>query len=555
MLSVHLSLLDSFIVVAYFLVTIALGVWFGRKRIRSADDLFLADREATWPLIGASLFSANISSQQFVGQAGLAYAIGLAAGAFQLEGAMAFVFLAVFFIDVYLSLGLRTAPEFFERRYNTGSRVFISAINIATILAGGITPSLYAGGIVLSGLFVHGAGLGFGAAVAIIAAAAGTYTILGGLRSVLWTDLLQAGLLVCGGIVTFVVTLSRAGGWAAVLATHDATGMSRWTVIQPWDHPFGWLPLLTGGMVLAIRGHCTDQDYVQRALSARSVYHSKMGVLFGGFLKVSALFIVAAPGVIAAQLLPGLAHPDDAYARLVSTYVPTGLAGLVLAGLLAAILGTVAAGLSGAASLLSYDFVQRFRPGISNRGRILIGRILMGASLGLCTLLAPGIRDYPSLFDYLVELWSLAAPPVFICVVAGVFTRRATARGAVATLLTGIVLGAAGFWLLGQPTLLATLPVYLRNSLNLGFVITVICAGVMLLFSSGRKRPPAIRAERSLHRQPAPSMSLHERRIYRFTLTTLLVVWMVATLTFSPWGLARSRPTGPPTVVRHQPGG
>ncbi len=131
--ALRITPLDGAIVGTYFLLTIVLGLWFGRKKIRSAEALFLADREATWPMVGASMFSANISSQQFVGQAGLAYTIGLAAGAFQLVGASCFALLAVFFVDVYLSLKLRTAPEFFERRYSPGTRMFVSAINIVMI--------------------------------------------------------------------------------------------------------------------------------------------------------------------------------------------------------------------------------------------------------------------------------------------------------------------------------------------------------------------------------------------------------------------------------------
>ena len=375
--ALRITPLDGAIVGTYFLLTIVLGLWFGRKKIRSAEALFLADREATWPMVGASMFSANISSQQFVGQAGLAYTIGLAAGAFQLVGASCFALLAVFFVDVYLSLKLRTAPEFFERRYSPGTRMFVSAINIVMILAASIASALYAGATVLSDLMGMSSTLEFNLAVAAIAVAAGTYTIFGGLRSVLWTDLLQTSLLIIGGAITFLLTLSAAGGWAAVLPTTGTAGNSLWTVVLPWDHAFGWLPMITGGLVLAVHGHCTDHDYVQRALAARSVYHSKMGAVFAAFLKILALFIIAAPGVIAAKLIPGLAQADQVYARLVSTYVPPGLAGLVLAGLLAAILGTVAAGLSAAASMVSYDFVLRFAPKLSEPARVRMGRGIM----------------------------------------------------------------------------------------------------------------------------------------------------------------------------------
>ncbi|MEO6246157.1 MAG: hypothetical protein ABIQ12_12055, partial [Opitutaceae bacterium] len=235
--------LDVVIVAGYFLLTIGLGLWFGRKKIKDAEALFLADREATWPLIGASMFSANISSQQFVGQAGLAYTIGLAAGAFQMVGALCFALLAVFFVDVYLSLKLRTSPEFFERRYSPGARMFVSGINIVMILAANIATALYAGATVLTDLLGWSSAVQFNFAVAVIAVAAGAYTILGGLRSVLWTDLLQASVRVLGGAVTFFLALSAAGCWAAVLPTRNAAGGSLWSVVQPWNHAYGWLPM------------------------------------------------------------------------------------------------------------------------------------------------------------------------------------------------------------------------------------------------------------------------------------------------------------------------
>jgi len=549
MSTLRISAVDVGIIAGYFLLTVACGIWFGRKKIKNAEALFLADREATWPLVGASMFSANISSQQFVGQAGLAYTIGLAAGAFQLVGALCFALLAVFFVDVYLALKLRTAPEFFERRFSPGARLFVSAINIVMILAASIATALYAGATVLTGLLGWEAAWQFNVAIAAIALAAGAYTVFGGLRSVLWTDLLQATLLVAGGAVTFAVSLAAAGGWSAVLPTYDAAGRSLWSVVQPWDHAFGWLPLVTGALILGVHSHCTDHDYVQRALAARSVFHSKMGALFGAFLKVLALFLVAAPGVLAAKLLPGLAHPDQAYARLVTAYVPAGLTGLVLAGLLAAILGTVAAGLSASSSMLSYDFIARAAPGLSDRARVRLGRGLMAGILALCAVVAPGIREFKGVFAYLVQLWSLLAPPVFVCVVAGLFTRRASARGATATLVTGTALGAVAFLALADAEIAAQLPRYLRSPLNCGFAITVICALAMALGSAGRGAETAPREGVWRGTETGkPTMTAGERRIFRGVLAALVAVWLGVVATFSPWGVARPQPQPAPAA-------
>ena len=532
--------LDIAIVAGAFLLTVGFGLWSGRRKVRSADALFLADREASWPLIGASLFSANISSQQFVGQAGLAYTIGLAAGAFQLVGALCFTLLAVFFVDVYLGLRLRTAPEFFERRYHGGARMCVSAINLIIILAANVTTALYAGATVLAELAGWNAAGQFAAAVGVIALAAGVTTIVGGLRSVLWMDLLLATLLIVAGAVTLLISVQHAGGWGEVLSTLDASGNKMWSVLKPWDHEFGWLPLATGAVVLGVHGHCTDQDYVQRALAARSVFDSKMGALFAAFLKILALLIIAAPGVVAAKLMPGLAHPDQAYARLVVTFVPPGLAGLVFAGLFAAILGTVAAGLAAASSLLSFDFIGRLAPNLPEKRRVSIGRWVMAGLLIGCALLAPGIRQFEGVYVYIVRLGAALGPAVFVCVVAGIFSRRASGRGATAVLIAGTVFGMLAYWMQSDPASVAHLPRYLRSSLNTSFLNTLFCALVMYFASDpkeGATRADALRAERSAATEA--TMTRRQRCIYLSTLAALALLWLTVLATFSPWGIAR----------------
>jgi SSS family solute:Na+ symporter len=535
--SLRIGTLDIVIVLGYFVLTVMFGLWMGRRKVKSGEDLFLADRSASWPMIGASLFSANISSQQFVGQAGLAYTIGIAAGAFQMVGAMCFVFLAVFFVEVYLGLRLRTAPEFFERRYNSSSRLFVAAINIVMILAANIVTALYAGATVINDLLGWTSAFHFNIAVVAIAVAAGLYTVLGGLRSILWVDLMQATLLVLGGALTLVLAVQAAGGVGAVLALPEGATENPWSIIKPWTHAFGWLPLITGATILGVHGHCTDHDYVQRALSAKSLFHSKMGAVFAGFLKVLALFIIAAPGVVAAKLIPGLAHPDQAYTRLITEYVPTGFVGLVMAGLLAAILGTVAAGLSASSAMLVFDFVGKWRPKMTEDRKVRMGRIVMVTILVVCTLLAPSIKNFQGVFGYLVRIWSLLAPPVFICVVFGIFSVRATSRGAVATLTTGAILGAFAFWMLGRPDILETLPVYFRSSLNLGVVITVVCAAVMWCLRSAEAVPEAA-AIRATSHSDDPGMTVGEQRLYRVSLITLLVLIVAVVWLLSPWGVA-----------------
>ncbi len=553
--TLRITQLDIAIVAIAFFTTVGFGLWFGRRKVASSEALFLADRDATWPLIGASLFSANISSQQFVGQAGLAYAIGLAAGAFQLVGALCFVLLAVFFVDVYLGLRLRTAPEFFEKRYHVGARMCVSGINLIIILAANVATALYAGATVLADLAGWSGETQFALAVGVIALAAGVTTIAGGLRSVLWMDLLLATLLITGGAITLIMSIQHAGGWSEAVAVYDDEGNNLWSVLQPWYREFGWLPLATGAVILGVHGHCTDQDYVQRALAARSVYHSKMGALFAAVLKVVALLIIAAPGVVAAKLMPGLEHPDQAYARVVATYVPPGLAGLVFAGLFSAILGTVAAGLAASSSLISFDFIGRLAPGLSEKRRVVIGRLVMATLLTGCALLAPSIREFQGVYVYIVRLGAALGPAVFVCVVAGIFSRRASGRGATATLVAGTLFGVSAYLIQASPDLAESLPRYLRSSLNTSFLNTLFCAVVMYFASDPREgaaRADVVLAERK-DSPDREAMSQTERRRYRLALVTLAILWFSVLITFSPWGVARDRAESPPEITHSTP--
>ncbi|MGH8019926.1 MAG: sodium:solute symporter family transporter [Opitutaceae bacterium] len=288
MIAPRLNSLDFGIVLGHFVFTVALGAWLSRRRVETGEGFLLADRDASWPVVGASLFSANISSQQFVGQAGLAYSIGLVVGAFQLVGAGCFVLLAVFFVDVYPGLKLTTAPEFFERRYGPGTRLFVAGINVVMILAANLTAALYAGATVLTTLMGWNDPSHFLLAVAVIAGGAAICAVFGGLRPVMWIDVFQATVLVIGGAVTLFAGIAQAGGIEALLGNQDPASAGMWSVVQPASHVFGWLPLLTGAVILGVHGHCTDHDYVQRALAARSLYHSKMGAVFAALLKIDA---------------------------------------------------------------------------------------------------------------------------------------------------------------------------------------------------------------------------------------------------------------------------
>ncbi len=320
-----------------------------------------------------------------------------------------------------------------------------------------------------------------------------------------------------------------------------------WTLAHPWYHEFGWLPMLTGTIILGVHGHCTDQDYIQRVLSADNLYHAKMGAVFGGFLKVLALFVIAAPGVIAAQLVAKgtltISEGDSAYVAMLTGVMPAGLLGVCLAGLLAAIMSSVDSGLCACGSMLTYDFFAKIRKKADDRELLRDGRIIMAVLLVLCILLAPAIRRFEGLFHYLLYVWALLAPPVFVCVLFGLYYPKANAKGAFVTLMVGCVLGLIAFVLLKFPALerfRTSLPIYLQNKLNIGFVNAAICAIVMFAISHFSNRTEADQAKAEYVRQSARVLPMTKGEIikYRLFVASLILVWLFILLIFSPLGVA-----------------
>jgi len=544
-----ISVIDSLVILCYFIGIISLGLWISRRQAKGGTEFFLAGRSMKWPFIGASLFATNISSQQFVGQAGLAFAVGIIAGGFQLVGAFCFILLASLFIRTYMGLKLATSPEFFEKRYSGRCRVIVSFINLMMIILANIAAALYAGALVLTHLLgwdeMRNAELLYWCAIFLIGVAAGTYTLLGGLKAVIYCDFVQMLVLMLGGALLLYFGIGELGGIKTVLAnSFDGEGQPMWSLYRPWDHPYGWLPMLTGGLVLGVHGHCTDHDYIQRALSAGSLYHAKMGALFAGVLKILALFFIAAPGVVAAQLFQGqeLIARDNAYVSLLTEVMPVGLLGLCLAGLLAAIMSSVDSGLCACGSLLTYDFFAKIKKGATEKDLLREGRLLMVILLVACMLITPFIRNFKGLFDYLLAIWAFLAPGVFVTVLFGLFYKRSTEKAAYWTLVIGVVLGFFSFCLLNLPLLSgfkSNLPYFLQNKLNLSPWVTIICTANMYLMSNYgyRNEKDETNAEIVAVDTGSLSMSLDESRKYKRFLFGLSCFLAVVVIAFSPLAL------------------
>ncbi|QXD25362.1 sodium/solute symporter [Opitutia bacterium ISCC 51] len=540
-----IHIIDFLIILLYFIGIISLGLWISRRQAKGGREFFLANNSMKWPFIGASLFATNISSQQFVGQAGLAFSVGIIAGGFQIVGATCFIFLSVFFIRTYMGLRLSTSPEFFEKRYSGRCRTIVSFMNLMMIILGNIAAALYAGALVLTNLLgwdtgEHAEKL-YWLSIFLIGIAAGTYTLMGGLKAVIYCDFVQTAVLVSGGAFLLIFGINAIGGWDTLVAAIDGDGRPMWSLYRPWDHDFGWLPMLTGGLILGVHGHCTDHDYIQRALSAGSLYHAKMGALFAGILKTLALFVIAAPGVVAAQYFQGqnTGVIDNAYVSLLTSVMPIGFLGLCLAGLLAAIMSSVDSGLCACGSLLAYDFFAKIKKNATEQELLKKGRIIMIVLLIACMFIAPYIRNFKGLFNYLLAVWAFLAPGVFVTVLFGLFYKKSTEKAAFYTLVLGCVLGFAAFCVLSLPGLEGvknSLPAFYQNKLNLSPVITALCALTMYLVSNygGRTEQDYTNLLQVKNLSEDLTMSDEETKKYRRFMVVLIGFLLVVIACFSP---------------------
>jgi len=436
--------LDWAVLVAYFVVIIGVGVW--KSRGAGSEDYYLAGRKLHWFVIGNALFAANISSEQFVGQAGQAFAGGLLVGNWQWIGAITLALFAVLFVPVYFRARLHTIPEYLERRFSPGCRTFISVVNLAVLAFVKVALTLHAGGTIVA---VLAGPEWYGRGVWILGLTAGAYTLVGGLSAAVITETIQSALLIASGAVTAVLGLHAIGGWDALVA--KVGDPEAFSLIRPADHlQYPWPAFFLGGTLLSFYYWGMDMEIAQRFLGARDARHGRLGAVYAGFLKLLALFVIVLPGLVARVYLDernvAVDHMDQAYPTMLRTLLPTGVAGLALAGLAAASMSTIDSGLCAISSLFAFDVWKKVRPASTDRQLVRVGRVAVLVGLAIGLLWAPSIRTFGGgMFLYLINAMTYVTPGIIVCFLAGVFWRGARTAGAWASLVVGVPLGVALF--------------------------------------------------------------------------------------------------------------
>lgn len=487
--------LDYVVIALYFVVLFAIAWWAIRRERtgdQTSDDYFLAGRNVGWFVVGASLFASNIGSEHLVGLAGAGASSGVVLGQFELQASLILLLLGWVFVPFYIKSGVYTMPEFLERRYSPGARWYLAIVSIIGYVLTKISVTIYAGGVVFEALM----GLDFWTGAVTIVVVTGLYTIFGGLLAVVYTDMLQAIVLVFGAACVTVFGLIEVGGWNVLVETAGSGMMNLW---KPMTDPnFPWTGMVFGAPIIAVWYWCTDQYIVQRTLAARNITHARRGTIFGGFLKQLPLFLFVIPGVIAYVLVQqnalALGQADEALPTLVAALLPVGLRGLVAAGLLAALMSSLSSVFNSCSTLITLDIYKKLYPEASERQLVWVGQIATSTLvvLGLAWIpMMSGISGV--LYEYLQSVQGYISPPIAAVFLLGLFWRRLNAAGALSSLLAGSAIGLLRLVAeLNKDALGGFLYTFADiNFLHFAALLFVVCALILIVVSLFTPAPPA----------------------------------------------------------------
>lgn len=435
MLDPKITQVDTGLLVGYFFIVLIIGYIFA-SRTSTGSDYFLAGNRLRWTAIGFSLFASNISSSSIIGLTGQAYASGISIANYEWMATLILSFMAVFIIPIYLKNKIRTVPQYLELRYSPFIRRYYSLVTIVLTIIVDIASSLFAGALVIKVFFPD---IPLMTACYTLAIFSGVYTAAGGLAAVVYTDMLQAIILIIGSCIMLFAVLGQFDfSWYEAISRIDENQKS---FIRPLsDTNLPWLGTILGVPILGFYYWTTNHYVVQRVLGAQNIPQAQWGALFAGFLKLIVLFIIVFPGIFSAQLFPNLDHPDMVYPTMLINLIPDGVKGIVLAGLIAAIMSSVDSALNGSSALIVIDFIQPVRKDLTEDELVKYGRITTILVMAFAGLWAPLIENFQGLFNYLQQVLSFVVPPVVCIFLLGIFWKKGTALAAKYTLIFGHLL-------------------------------------------------------------------------------------------------------------------
>jgi len=558
----NLHFWDLSIIGFYFILVLWIAWWASRgggsnKGNRDSKDYFLAGKNEGWFVIGASLFASNIGSEIILGVSGAGARGEMPQANFEIFAALILILLGWVFVPFYLRTGVFTMPEFLELRYSKACRNYLSVVSLLAYVLTKISLIIFAGALVFETM-----GIPFWTGAIITVVATGFYTILGGLKAVIYTDMIQAFILLAGtGAVTYF-GLIQLGGWNVLIETISEASLQPGNppadrFFNLWrpsgDSEYPWTGMLFGAPILGVWYWCTDQFIVQRTLSAKDLSNARKGTLFAGYLKLLPVFIFFIPGVIAYALAQkgmlefSLENPDHALPAMITELLPIGLKGLAISGLLAALMSSLSSAFNSSSTLITFDFYKQRKPEATEKELVWVGQIatliLVIVSLGwipfMKTLMSGGI------FHYLQSVQAYISPPIAAVFLFGLYFKWINARGAIVSLWVGFAFGMLRLiteYLSKEGLIIITNGTFLESLLAINFlhyaiVLFVFSTFILMLFSKlGRpQKPETLKLvtfqKIDLKLKPKFSTDL----ILTFTLIVLvLLIWIL----FSPLGIA-----------------
>ena len=456
-----MALLDWIVIGVFCCALIGIVLWVVSQKNDNSADYFLGGKDATWIAIGASIFASNIGSEHLIGLAGAGASSGMAMAHWEMQGWMILI-LGWVFVPFYTRSMVYTMPEFLERRYNTQSRTILSVISLISYVLTKVAVTVYAGGLVFQKVFgiekLWGIDFFWIAAIGLVLITA-LYTIFGGMKSVLYTSVLQTPILLLGSLIILVLGFKALGGWDQMMSICGAVDTNEYgnkmtsLIRDNHDANFPWLGALIGSAVIGFWYWCTDQYIVQRVLSGKNEKESRRGTIFGAYLKLLPVFLFLIPGMIAFAMnakgitLPNgevfvLSEPDAAFPTLVAKLLPAGVKGLVVCGILAALMSSLASLFNSSAMLFTIDFWKRLKPQTSEKSLVRIGQVATVVIVILGILWIPIMRSVGDvLYEYLQDVQSVLAPGIAAAFLLGITWKRASAKGGQWGLLAGIIIG------------------------------------------------------------------------------------------------------------------
>ena len=430
------SQIDLLVLVAYLIIVLSLGSYYSRRSDENYSDYFLAGRNIGWFTVGISIFATNISSEHFIGLAGSGSTRGLAVGQIELMAIFTLIFLGWILAPIYLKSGVVTVPEFLEKRFDRKIRKMFAGFSIAIYIFTKILVSLFAAGLLFYKIF----GLNIYASSIIIVLITGLYTVTGGASAVMRTQLFQGIILILGAVILSVFGLNAVGGFSGLEEKLPADFFNMFKAVNDPDFP--WTGIIFGAPIIAFWYWCTDQYIVQRLFSAKSINDARRGTLLAAFLKVLPIFILVLPGLIAVALYPEI-KGDEAYSALVAgDLLPIGLKGIVVAGLLAAIMSSLAAAFNSTAVLFTNDFYKTRNPQANERKLVLVGRLTTTAVVVVAILIVPLVKIISSqIYLFLQSVQAFVSPPITAVFLFGLFSKKINSKTALITLIVGETIG------------------------------------------------------------------------------------------------------------------